>query len=131
MRMLDTDICSYILRDRPTGIQAYFNRIDINQLAISTIVLAELQFGVARLPAPGRLVAAVNNFAAKMHILAWDEGAAIEYAKLRAILELQGTTIEAMDLMIASHALSEDAVLVTNNIGHFARVPGLKLENWI
>ena len=130
MWMLDTDICSYILRDQPKGIQAHFDRIDLDQLAISSVVLAELQFGVARLPSPGKLHAAVNDFAGKMHILAWDENAAAHYAKLRTTLERRGTPIEAMDLMIAAHALSEDAILVSNNTSHFARVPGLKLENW-
>jgi tRNA(fMet)-specific endonuclease VapC len=131
MWMLDTNICSYILRRRPLSVKARFDEVGADQLGLSSIVLAELYFGAARHPQGERIRAEIDDFAARLMILPWDESAADRYGELRAHLERQGTPIGNMDLMIAAHALSLGAVLISNNTRHFEKVPGLTLENWV
>jgi len=86
---------------------------------------------VRRLPAPRRLAAEVDQFLAAIPTLAWDALAADAFASVRASLERSGIPIGVMDTMIAAHALSTSAVLVTNNVRHFHRVKGLTVENWM
>lgn len=131
MWMLDTNICSYILRRHPLSVKARFDEIGADRLGMSSVVLAELYFGAARHPRGERIRAEIDDFAARLAILPWDESAADRYGELRAHLERQGTPIGNMDLMIAAHALSLGAVLVSNNTRHFDKVPGLALENWV
>jgi tRNA(fMet)-specific endonuclease VapC len=130
MWMLDTDTCSYILRAHPSGARARFNRAAPGEIALSTVVLAELFFGADRLPGRSYLREDIQRFADGVAVLAWDAAAADHYGRIRAHLEQRGKPIGAMDMMIGAHAKSVDAILVTNNLEHFRRVPGLKLENW-
>lgn len=130
LRILDTDTCSYILRRRPLSVKTQFEKVGSENLAISAVTLAELYYGAARHPDSARIRREIEDLAARLKVLAWDDGAADHYCGLRAGLEKAGTPIGAMDMMIAAHALSLGAVLVTNNLQHFERVPGLRLENW-
>ena len=130
MWMLDTHTCSYILRAHPARARARFRRAAPGDIAISTVVLAELCFGAGRLPGRSALREDIQQFASGLAVLPWDEGAADHYGRIRTALERRGTPIGAMDMMIGAHARSMDAVLVTNNFAHFRRVPGLLLENW-
>jgi tRNA(fMet)-specific endonuclease VapC len=100
------------------------------QVCISAITRAELRFGVQRLSGKTRLAAEVSRFLSGIHTLAWDEAAADRFAEVRAELEQRGTPIGIMDTMIAAHAKSIDAILVTNNVKHLALVKGLLVENW-
>lgn len=126
--LLDTDISSYVIRQRPPSVAARFNQHHA-QLALSVISEAELRFG-ARRRESAAITMAVEEYLLRVQILPWDSSAAMRYAQVRAELERRGRPIGNMDLMIAAHALATGRVLVTNNDKHFALVAGLKLENW-
>jgi tRNA(fMet)-specific endonuclease VapC len=128
--MLDTDISSYIIRKRPESVRARFREVEGEQLCISAVSEAELLYGVKAKGSPRALAAMVADFLRRLTVLDWSRSAAQHYADIRAKLESAGTPIGNMDLLIAAHARSAGAVLVTNNQKHFLRVPGLKVENW-
>lgn len=131
MFMLDTNICIYILKKHPLYLLAKFN--EIKEIHISTIVYSELCSGITLSPKHLQTVRQnqLQEFIALTILHNWDEKAAVFYAKIRADLKTKGTPIGNMDMLIAAHALSLDATLVTNNVREFERVPNLKLENWI
>lgn len=129
--MLDTDTSSYIIRERPAAVRERFSEIDLEQICISAVTYAELLYGVTKSSSKRANRTIIENFARHLVIQAWDEGAADSYAYVRTYLENKGNGIGGMDTQIAAHALSLDAVLVTNNTRHFGRVPDLKLENWV
>lgn len=131
MWMLDTNICSYILRERPASVKARFLRQPPGRIAVSSVVAAELYYGAARHPKGAAIRGSIEQLLNGLTILAWDRAAADAYGTLRAQLERKGQLIGALDLQIAAHALVTGAILVTNNQREFSRVPGLKLENWI
>ena len=132
MWMLDTNICSYVLRRHPLTVKARFDQVGPDQLAISTVVLAELLFGAVQHPIKGAEIRQdIDDMVRRLVVMPWSAQAADEYSRLRAFLQRQGTPIGNMDLLIAAHALAENAVLVTNNLREFGRVPGLRLENWM
>lgn len=128
-RMLDTNICSYILRKRPPSMVERFARLNRDQLWLSAVVAAELRYGAAKLSQP-RLHAAVEAWLAGFDVRDWSSNASHHYAALRAALEKQGKPIGGMDMMIAAHAMAEDSALITNNAREFHRVPGLAVEEW-
>jgi len=128
--MLDTNICGYIIRDNPSGIFEKFKAIEQEHtLALSSIVVSELLYG-ARKKASPKLRNVVQLFVDQFIVYDYDKASASHYADVRTELEQRGEIIGANDLLIAAHALSMDAVLVTNNTGEFSRVSGLALENW-
>jgi tRNA(fMet)-specific endonuclease VapC len=129
--MLDTNICSYILKDHPATVRSHFNKVGSDALSISTVVLAELYYGAARHPKSVAIRKDIDNFASRLALIAWDEAAADHYGLIRSFLEKQGTPIGAMDMMIAAHARSLKATLVSNNARHFEKIPGLFIANWI
>jgi tRNA(fMet)-specific endonuclease VapC len=129
MKMLDTNICSYILRRHPVSIIERFNEQPAESFFLSALVAAELRFGAVKRRSP-RLSEQVEAFLAGFDCHPWPESASGPYARLRAALEYQGTPIGAMDMLIAAHALAEEAVLVTHNGREFERVPGLRIEDW-
>ena len=129
MYMLDTDICVYVINENPIELKSTFNRHS-QQLAISSITLAELMFGVERSGnRAGNLENAVN-FTRRVSVLFFDDKAAMEYGKVRAELQRRGAPIGPNDTLIAAHARSVNATLVTNNTREFNRVQGLRVENW-
>ena len=130
MWMLDTDTCSYILRVYSSNVIARLDAVPRDAVAISALVAAELRFGAERVKSR-KLVAMVDAWLELFAIEAWDDAAARAYAKSRTALEAKGKPIGNLDLLIAAHALSRRATLVTNNTRHFSQVPGLKIENWI
>lgn len=129
MILLDTNICIYLINARPPGVLAHFQRYRLGEIGLCSIVAAELTYGVAKSQS-ARNRAALEMFLAPMDILPFDEKAIWVYGELRAELERLGQPIGASDTMIAAHALSRDAILVTNNTREFSRVAGLRLENW-
>lgn len=131
MFMLDTDICSYILREKPQSVLQQFIKIDPQNICISVITEAELRYGVARSESKKINRKVVEDFLDRLLIMEWDSDAAIAYGELRAALEAKGKPIGNMDLMIASHALTLHATVVTNNTKHFQVVPKLKTQNWL
>jgi len=129
--MLDTNICSYILKSRPLSVKAHFERVGSRALCISTVVLAELYYGAARHPQGHSIRKEIDDFVSRLAVIPWDESAADHYGHIRVAVEKDGTPIGAMDMMIAAHARSLGATLVSNNIRHFDKVPGLLIVNWV
>ena len=131
MILLDTNICIYIIRRKPEEVLRRFQQYHPGEIGISSITLAELQYGVAKSQAQKRNAEALSEFLISFEILPFSEAATQVYGSIRTLLERQGNIIGAMDLLIAAHAVSLDAVLVTNNVKEFERVPDLKVENWV
>ena len=129
--MLDTDTCSYIIRERPISVLEHFRKLAMEQICISSVTYAELLYGVARSSSRRINRPVVDDFVRHLDVIDWDTGAAEQYGQIRADLEARGEPVGAMDMMIAAHAKSIKAVLVTNNQKHFARIKGLKVENWV
>jgi tRNA(fMet)-specific endonuclease VapC len=128
--MLDTDICSYIIRERPLQVLEHFKHVEMEQLCISVVTYAELIYGVEHSSSKKVNRPIIDDFVRHVNITSWDEKAAEHYGAIRAFLRAEGNMIGAMDLMIAAHARSLGMTLVTNNDRHFKRVPKLKVENW-
>jgi tRNA(fMet)-specific endonuclease VapC len=126
--MLDTNTVSRLLKKDPMAMQRAKD-VPIASLCISAITEGELLFGLAKRPEAIRLHAAVREFLRCVDVMPWDEGVAEHYAKIRAALEGQGKTLAPLDLLIASHAESIGAVLVTNDQA-FRLVGNLRVEDW-
>lgn len=92
--------------------------------------MAELHYGVEKSQQVERNKHALEKFILPLEVLEFDQKASEKYGEIRNFLERKGSPIGAMDLLIASHALSMDVILITNNVREFARIPHLKLENW-
>ena len=131
MILLDTNICIYIIKRKPAEVLHHFQQYHPGDIGISSITLAELQYGVAKSQAQTRNAEALSEFLIPFEILPFGESATQAYGFIRTLLERRGNIIGAMDLLIAAHAVSLDAVLVTNNVKEFERVPDLKIENWV
>jgi tRNA(fMet)-specific endonuclease VapC len=129
--MLDTNICIYIIRQKPENVINRFRKLPISSLAISSITLSELEYGVMKSLKLDQNQFALSQFVAPLEILPYGDNTAQYYGKLRAFLEKQGTPIGSLDMLIAAHALSVNCTLVTNNEKEFSRVPHLRIENWI
>jgi tRNA(fMet)-specific endonuclease VapC len=129
--MLDTNICSYIIRNRPESVKQKLKEIEkFHEVALSSIVASELLYGAYKRGSQ-KLTEVVKHFIECFVIYDFDLKAAEEYALIRADLERKGIVIGAYDLQIAAHARSLSAILVTNNEREFRRVEGLKIENWL
>lgn len=128
--MLDTNICSYILKNHPVAVKQKFEEVGTGNICISSIVLAELYYGAVRHPQEIVIRREIDDFASRLVIIPWDEIAADHYGAIRAALEKTGTPFGAMDMLIAAHARSCGATLVTNNLREFERIKGLMVVNW-
>lgn len=129
--MLDTNICSYILKNHPIVVKQRFEEVGTGHIYLSTIVLSEMYYGAARHPKGVVIRREIDDFVSRLIVLPWDEAAADHYGSIRSALEKVGTPIGAMDMLIAAHARSYGAVLVTNNQKEFSRIKDLGLENWM
>jgi tRNA(fMet)-specific endonuclease VapC len=130
LHMLDTDTASYIIKNRSPEIGAKLAAIPPTLVCVSVMTRAELQYGLKRLPAGHRLHIGVRQFLTIVRVLPWDAEAADAYADIRHQLVTTGQPIGEMDMMIAAHSLATNAVLVTNNVRHYERIPGLVLASW-
>jgi tRNA(fMet)-specific endonuclease VapC len=130
MILLDTNICIYIINQRPAQVIEKFQKYRAGDLGVSSVVAAELAYGVAK-SGSQRNHDALEMFLAPFEILPFDEKSVWVYGELRSYLEKRGEPIGTLDTLIAAHALSVDALLITNNIKEFAKVPKLKLDNWV
>lgn len=128
--MLDTDICSYIMKRSNDLVLKRLQNVAVDDVCISVITKSELLFGVEISPRRQADAVALHNFLTYVEVLDFPDVAASHYARIRAELETQGRMIGSNDLFIAAHARSLDLVIVTNNTREFARVRGLKIENW-
>jgi tRNA(fMet)-specific endonuclease VapC len=129
--MLDTNICNYILKSHLLSVKTHFEQVGTHALYISTVVLAELYYGAARHPRGPSIRQEIDDFVSRLTVIPWDETAADHYGHIRAAMEKEGTPIGAMNMMIAAHARSQGATLVSNNTRHFDKVPGLLIVNWV
>ena len=129
--MLDTNICIYVLRNHSDKLRHKFKAI--KNICISSVTYGELCFGIENgdITIREERWKQLNLFTQRLLIEAWDEDAARHYGFIRALLKKQGTPIGNNDLLIASHARSMNAVMVTNNVREFDRVPELSVENWV
>jgi tRNA(fMet)-specific endonuclease VapC len=126
--LLDTDSVSYALRGHGNvGDQIRSHRP--SEICISAITAAELRFGAER-KASKQLHALIDAFIEGVEVEAFDQAAALEFGRLGNILAERGTPIGEFDVLIAAHAMTLRCVLVSNNVRHFSKVPGLIVENW-
>ena len=129
--MLDTDTCAFILRRTSDALLARIQVVPVAQQVMSVVTYAELLYGVQVSSKKKANQAAVDALAGHLAILAWPQDAAMRYAEIRADLKKKGSMIGANDLLIAAHARSIGAIVVTNNTKDFARVKGLRVDNWM
>lgn len=128
--LLDTNIVIYVLKRRPVEVLSTFNA-NASRMAMSSITLAELLHGAEKSSRVSENLAAIEDFCSRLEVLPYGPKAAQHYGAIRAALEKLGQPIGVNDMHIAAHARSEGLVLVTNNMGEFARVPALEAENWV
>lgn len=127
--MRDKNICIFTVKNKPDVVRQAFNRRQ-GQLCVSTITARELVYGAEKSGAPARNQAVVEGFLARLEVLDYDRAAVANTGQLRAELVKSGMPVGPYDAMIAGHPRSQGLVLVTNNTRDFARVPGLRLEDW-
>ena len=128
--LLDTNILSAIIK-QPVGEAAqHLLLLDVSQRTTSIIVACELRFGAAKKNSSA-LTQRVEQLLNVLKIHPLEPNADTHYGQIRADLEQKGQLIGQNDLLIAAHALALDAILVTDNIREFSRIPNLKLENWL
>ena len=130
MILLDTNICIYIINAKPPAVLERFRQYRMGDIGLCSVVAAELAFGVAKSDS-ARNRQALEMFLAPLIILPFDTAAVWVYGDLRANLERRGTPIGSLDTMIAAHALSQQALLISNNTREFSKVPDLQLDNWV
>lgn len=130
MWLLDTNICIYLIKGKPQPLLNRLREVDINTIAVSSITVAELQYGVAKSARPEQNALALAAFLAPLGVEPFDDAAAAVYGSIRAGLERAGKPIGSLDMLIAAHALALGRTVVTNNVREFDRVAGLKVENW-
>jgi tRNA(fMet)-specific endonuclease VapC len=128
--MLDTNICIYAIKHRPPEVLVALRRHEADGLGLSSITVAELFFGAAK-SGSQRNLSALRQFLEPLEVADFDRAAAMAYGPLRATLEAAGTPIGPLDTQIAAHALALGVTLVSHNAREFARVPGLRLANWV
>ena len=128
--MLDTNIVIYVLKQRPVSALSTFNKHQ-NQMCISAITLAELIHGAEKSQKTEQNLATIDNFVSRLEVLSYSPEAAAHYGDIRAGLEEAGSVIGVNDLHIAGHARANGLIVVSNNEREFARVPGLRTENWV
>ena len=129
--LLDTNICIYMIKNKPPEVRKHFEQFVPGDIAISSITVAELQYGVEKSAAREKNALALEAFLLPLEIAPFDLDSATAYGKIRAGLERQGTPIGGMDMLIAAQAIAQGFTLVTHNLKEFNRVPGLKCETWI
>jgi len=129
--LLDTNICIYLIKQKPLHVYEKFITLSIGSVGLSTITVSELTYGVTKSSNPEKNRDALEQFLLPIESLDFDMNAAIEYGKIRTYLEKKGTPIGPLDTLIAAHAKSLNVILVTNNTREFSRVPHLSIQNWV
>ena len=129
--MLDTNICIYIIKHKPKQVLDRFQALNLSDVGISSITVAELEYGVYKSQRIEQNRDALNQFLLSLEVIPFDERATQIYGELRATLERQGTVIGGMDMLIAAQAIALALTLVTNNTNEFARIQNLDLDNWV
>jgi tRNA(fMet)-specific endonuclease VapC len=129
--MLDTNICIGLIRQKPQKLIRRLTRCEPGEVGVSSITIAELAFGANKSSQVENNLSALEQFLLPIEIADFDQRASAAYGIVRAYLEREGIVIGSMDMLIGSHALSLGAVLVTNDVDEFQRIPKLKIEDWM
>ena len=130
MYLLDTNICIYIIKKKPIKVLKILKKKSIKKIYISSITVAELEYGVEKSNYPEKNKVSLLEFLSIFHIINFDDKDATEFGKIKVQLEKIGKIIGPMDLLTAAQTKSKKLILVTNNVKEFKRVKGLKIENW-
>ena len=128
--LLDTNMCIYLMKGNTEVLKQYLMKKEYG-LAISSITVAELYYGVFNSTYVEKNGTNLANFLIGLNVVDFDSGAAVEYGKICATLRKCGTPIGPMDMLIAAHAKSKDLTLITSNTSEFERIEGLQLEDWL
>jgi len=128
--LLDTNICVYFLRQNIKIIDKIMS-VSADELAISCFNLAELLFGAYNSDYVDKNLKRVRYIENTIEVIAFDKKAIDNFALIKTELKKQNNLIDDFDILIAAVALSNDMILVTNNVKHFERIPGLTIENWL
>jgi tRNA(fMet)-specific endonuclease VapC len=128
--LLDTNICIFLIKRRPPKVLRRFQLHSTDEIAVSSVTLAELRYGADKSTRSIQAHQALDEFLTPLAVVDFDGLAAGHYGKIRAALERQGTPIGSLDMLIAAHALSLGVTLVTNNVSEYSRVSGLAIEDW-
>jgi tRNA(fMet)-specific endonuclease VapC len=128
--MLDTNICIYVIKNRPPELRERFNLL-AERLCISSITLSELHYGAEKSGRRLENLHTIAQFTARLEVLPFTPHAAAHHGQLRAELERSGRPCGRYDMQIGGHARSEGLMIVTDNIRKFARMPGVRVENWL
>jgi len=131
MYLLDTNICIYIINNRPKQVVEHIKKLKVHQIKLSAISLAELEYGVSKSQSREKNRRALIDFATAFDIVDFNDVDAEIFGLIRAELEKKGQIIGAYDMQIAAQAITRDLILVTNNTAEFIRIPNIKLENWV
>jgi tRNA(fMet)-specific endonuclease VapC len=127
--LLDTNTVIYLIKRHPQ-VTKHLLAVPMHSIRISAITAGELAFGLAKRPEAVALKTAVNEFLRRVEVLPWDDAVAQTYGTLRAQLQSQGTTLAALDMQIAAHALHVKAIMVSSD-NAFKNITNLKLQNWL
>ena len=128
--MLDTNICIYVMKSYPLDLRDKFNAL-AEQLCISSITLGELHYGAEKSARRVENLMAIDHFVARLDVLPFGDKAAAHYGQVRAELERAGVPCGPHDMQIGGHARSEGLIVLTNNMRELARMPGVRVENWL
>ncbi len=128
--LLDTNICVALIRQRPPAVIQHITDHHLTDICISTITIAELQYGVNKSSKVPQNQHALDQFLLPFTFLDFDDSAAHVYGLLRTMLEAQGTPIGSLDMLLAAQAIAHSLIVVTNNTKEFSRIPQLTLEDW-
>ncbi len=129
MYILDTNTLIYYFKGQGQVTQNLLNTPP-QEIIISTIVVFELQVGIAKSTSPTKRIQQLQQLLSQVNQVDFDRDMALSAAKIRAQLEQQGTPIGPMDILIAGTAIALQATLVTHNVGEFSRIPGLSIADW-
>ncbi|MBI5920229.1 MAG: type II toxin-antitoxin system VapC family toxin [Betaproteobacteria bacterium] len=127
--MLDTNMCIYLMKNQPESVARRFAQCYVGDVVMSAITLAELEYGLAASPNPKRERKHLANLIEDIPVMPFDAAACVAYGPIR--LATRDTKKDTLDKLIAAHAVSLNATIVTNNEKGFSKYPGLKLENWL
>lgn len=128
--LLDTNICIYIINERPPGVLERFRQHDIGEIGVSSVTVSELAYGVEKTGSK-RNERALRQFLIPLDVLEFGDDDGFVAASIRVALEKKGKPIGPYDVLIAAHAKARGLTLVTNNEEEFRRVPGLRVQNWV
>ena len=127
--MLDTNMCIYLMKHQPPQVAQRFAQFQVGDVLMSAITHAELEYGVAACAAPAQEGMKLASLVQDIQVAPFDSAAALAYGPIR--LATRESKKDHLDKLIAAHAVSLGAIVVTNNLSDFAKYPGLQIENWV